>query len=214
MVNFKNIMWTVLGLNRSRPVNKVSDSTIQKAEIERKFLIKSKPIIPSDIEIKHITQAYLFVSNEMEERIRREESEENGTKYFYTKKFGSGLERKENEYPIEEWEYKKFLLSTRGNIIEKTRFVIPHNNGVKLEYDVYHGALDGLEVVEVEFPSVETSNQFSPPDWFGPDVTERKDLKNKSLATKGIPEDIKQKIDAKEKRLASQPPVNARINFQ
>lgn len=204
MSYFRTIL-NALGIGSSPPVSNTGNPNTQNTEeIERKFLVKSKPTIPPDAEIQQITQAYLFVSDEREERIRRTES--NGrveyTKTVKTTKDESGLQRGEDESPITEGEYKSLLLSAKGKIIDKTRYVIPHDNGLKLEYDIYEGSLKGLEVVEVEFPNVEASNQFTPPAWFGADVTSHKGLKNKNLAMKGIPEDLLAEVNAR--RLASQ----------
>jgi CYTH domain-containing protein len=56
------------------------------------------------------------------------------------------------------------------------------------ELDLFDGGLAGFRLVEVEFPSVEASRVFTPPDWFGAEVTEDKRYKNKWLAVNGIPE--------------------------
>jgi CYTH domain-containing protein len=42
-------------------------------------------------------------------------------------------------------------------------------------------------LVEVEFASVEDSARFSPPEWFGPEVTEDERYKNRQLAVHGLP---------------------------
>ena len=55
------------------------------------------------------------------------------------------------------------------------------------ELDVYHGELTGLVTVEVEFSSLEEAESFSPPAWFGEDITEDKRYKNKNLARNGRP---------------------------
>ena len=57
-------------------------------------------------------------------------------------------------------------------------------NGYPLELDVYEGSLAGLVVAEVEFETTEESQRFSPPDWFGKEVTEDKYYKNSHLALK------------------------------
>jgi CYTH domain-containing protein len=58
-------------------------------------------------------------------------------------------------------------------------------NGYQLELDVYQGSLAGLVVAEIEFESVEESQRFSLPSWFGTEVTEDKHYKNSHLAMKG-----------------------------
>jgi CYTH domain-containing protein len=58
---------------------------------------------------------------------------------------------------------------------------------VTIELDVFRGGLSGLCVAEVEFPSEEEAAAFSPPDWFGREVTDDERFKNKSLARHGRP---------------------------
>ena len=42
--------------------------------------------------------------------------------------------------------------------------------------------------VEVEFESLEEAESFTPPEWFGKDVSEDNRYKNSSLYIKGLPE--------------------------
>ena len=58
-------------------------------------------------------------------------------------------------------------------------------NGHQVELDVYRGLLEGLVVAEVEFESAEENRRFSPPTWFGDEVTNDKHYKNSSLALHG-----------------------------
>jgi adenylate cyclase len=59
--------------------------------------------------------------------------------------------------------------------------------GKPVEIDVYHAALAGLVVAEVESTSAGESAQFTPPPWFGTEVTEEEAYKNVSLALHGKP---------------------------
>jgi CYTH domain-containing protein len=58
-------------------------------------------------------------------------------------------------------------------------------NGYQIELDVYQGTLAGLVAAEIEFESAEESKRFSPPAWFGEEVTEDHHYKNSSLALNG-----------------------------
>lgn len=71
-------------------------------------------------------------------------------------------------------------------MIEKTRVFVPIEQGYTAELDIYHGFLEGLLTVEVEFPSEEAALEFIPPIWFGEDITSDKRFKNKSLATSQV----------------------------
>ncbi len=48
---------------------------------------------------------------------------------------------------------------------------------------MFHGYLEGLEFVEVEFQSEEQANGFNPPEWFGEDVTFDKRYRNSYLSS-------------------------------
>jgi adenylate cyclase len=65
--------------------------------------------------------------------------------------------------------------------VEKTRHRVELDEAIA-EVDVYLGKLDGLTVVEVEFASEEEAAGFSPPDWFGAEVTEDSRFRNAALA--------------------------------
>ena len=51
-----------------------------------------------------------------------------------------------------------------------------------IELDLFHDALDGLIYAEVEFASVEEANAFTPPSWFGKEVTEDGSFTNAALS--------------------------------
>jgi CYTH domain-containing protein len=70
--------------------------------------------------------------------------------------------------------------------VSKIRYTLPLGNHIA-ELDRFEGDLAGLVLVEVEFASVDASRQFSPPEWFGVDVTEDGRYKNKALAVYGTP---------------------------
>ena len=70
-----------------------------------------------------------------------------------------------------------------GQVIRKTRTRIPLENKLIAELDVYHGI--DLRVVEVEFKNKSEVDAFIPPQWFGEEVTDNKQYKNKNLAIKG-----------------------------
>ncbi len=51
-----------------------------------------------------------------------------------------------------------------------------------VEMDVFEGAYEGLILAEVEFPDEETALSFTPPEWFGRDVTFTGEYSNSRLA--------------------------------
>lgn len=133
-------------------------------EIERKFI----PVnLPDDLDqYKHhkIEQAYLNTAPVV--RIRKQDDE-----YFLTYKGGGMMAREEYNLPLNETSYQHLLTKADGNIITKTRFLIPIHDGLTAELDIFEGKFAGMLLVEVEFDSVEQANSFTPPEWFGQDVT-------------------------------------------
>lgn len=133
-------------------------------EIERKYLLKKIPEDLSRFEAKKIEQGYLCTSPVV--RIRR--SNDN---YCLTYK-GSGLmAREEYNLPLTEEAYAHLLPKIDGRLISKTRYLIPLENGLTAELDLFEGSLSPLCLVEVEFDSIEDANSFIAPEWFGEDVT-------------------------------------------
>lgn len=151
-------------------------------EIERKYLVKTLPEL-SLYTYKKLTQAY--ISTKPVIRLRQM-----GEDFFLTVKSAGHLMRNEFEMSISHEEYISLLNKVEGNAIEKTRYYIPLSNNLTAELDLYHGFLDGLLTVEVEFPSEEAANTFSPPDWFGEDITFDARYKNNQLALYGNPTNI------------------------
>lgn len=158
-------------------------------EIERKFKVKNLPENLESFPSKSIKQGYLYIGEDGTEiRVRQK-----GEKFLKTTKGGQGMNRSEEEITITKEEFEKFWPETEGRTLEKTRYEIPLGENVLTELDIYGGNLDGLIVVEVEFPSEEVANNFVPPEWFGEDVTDDRAYKNASLAVNGNPEIIKDK---------------------
>ena len=68
------------------------------------------------------------------------------------------------------------------NLIKKTRYIIPLEDGHMGELDVFGGVLDGLYFIEVEFESEEDAGNFVPPVWFGENVSDDKRYANSYLS--------------------------------
>jgi predicted adenylyl cyclase CyaB len=159
-------------------------------EIERKFLVASLPDNLEQYEHQEISQGYLIVNPDGSElRIRQK-----GEKYFQTIKQGRGKERDESEIEITKDKFDSLWSLTDGRRIEKTRYEIPAGEQV-IELDIYRGHLEGLSIVEVEFTSLESSDKFRVPSWFGSEVTDDEEYKNKNLALTGKPKEISGKSE-------------------
>ena len=133
-------------------------------EIERKYLVKVLPENLAQYECLAIEQAYLCTEPVI--RIRRE----NDT-FYLTCKGGGMLARQECNLPMREEVYLHLLTKAEGTILSKKRYVIPLENGLKAELDVFSGTWEGTVIVEVEFPDLAAAQAFTPPEWFGEEVT-------------------------------------------
>ena len=146
-------------------------------EIERKYLIHQLPGNLSRYQKEEIEQGYL--NTEPVVRIRRS----NDT-YTLTYK-GSGLMvREEYNLPLTKDSYEHLRSKIDGILISKTRYLIPLNDKLTIELDVFSGELAGLLLAEVEFETEEAANQFVPPEWFGEDVTFSSKYHNSTLSRK------------------------------
>lgn len=149
-------------------------------ENELSFLVKRMPDL-AGIPGKDIEQHYL---SEGEEPLRIRRS---GGTYELTKKLnvaGDDLSRREEiTVPLDREEYYLLLpLAKRG--LTKTRHYLRLDGNLTAELDVFHGPLEGLAMVEVEFPDEAARAAFVPPRWFGRDVSQEAWSSNSSLAGK------------------------------
>ena len=157
-------------------------------EIERKFLVGSLPEGLDEYRRADLIQTYLSLGNDgaPERRIRSVTAY--GNTIFYLTEKGSGtLVREENERELGGDEYAELKRSALTAEVEKTRYYVPLGGSITAELDVFHGRLSGLMTVEVEFESVKAAESFTPPAWFGKEVTQDSRYKNKALALFGMP---------------------------
>ena len=133
-------------------------------EIEKKYLLKELPDL-SCCEYHKIEQAYLCTGPVV--RVRREDEN-----YYMTYK-GSGLmSREEYNLPLTAESYEHLKQKADGNIISKTRYLIPlEKDQLVAEVDVFEEPFASLVMAEVEFESEEQANAFVAPEWFGEEVT-------------------------------------------
>ena len=157
-------------------------------EIERKYLIDSSSL-PEDVIARadkfDLVQTYINYSPEI--RVRKVD----GVYFYFTMKLPKdtiGLSREEIELRITEAEYDELVKKQVGNTILKIRYQF-YESGSLVAMDIYLDKLDGLAVAEVEFESVEQSESYTPPSWFGEEVTSDKRYKNANLAKDGMPQD-------------------------
>ncbi len=164
---------------------KANENKFENIEVERKYLIDINNL-PENIgnsDTLEIVQTYISFSPEM--RVRKT----NDLYYFFTMKLPKdeiGLAREEIEFMITLEQYEELLKKQVGNTIYKTRYQY-QENGIKIDVDIYSHELNGLAVAEVEFANVNKSKSFTPPSWFGLEVTSDLRYKNANLAHYGMP---------------------------
>ncbi len=153
-------------------------------EIERKYLVTLLPENLSGYKKKNIEQGYLCHNPTI--RIRNSNED-----YILTYKSKLGLEpvgengpsvNNEVELPLTKEAYLNLKNKTDGNMVYKTRYLIPLRDNLTAELDIFEGLLQGLVIVEVEFPDLETADTFRPPTWFGKDLSGDKRFTNYHLS--------------------------------
>lgn len=133
-------------------------------EIERKFLIDRLPEDLTRYTCHNIQQAYLCTDPVI--RIRRQDDD-----YILTYKSKGFLAREEYNLPLNQESYRHLLEKADGIILSKKRWLIPLQDDLTAELDVFAAPYEGLYLAEVEFPSKEAAEAFTPPSWFGEEVT-------------------------------------------
>lgn len=155
-------------------------------EIERKFLPSALPFCLSDFKHYELEQAYISTNPVI--RVRKKLGD-NKEAYILTVKSSGMLARQEFELPLEKDSYDNLLTKAEGNVISKTRYIIPLNNDLPdsiesklvLELDVFHGAFEGLVMGEIEFPDEATAKKYTPPTYLAEEVTYDTHFHNSTL---------------------------------
>ena len=161
-------------------------------EIERQFLVKTLPVLPSEYE--SLRQGYVALLPEI--RIRQL----GGARFTLTVKRGAGLVREEWETEISRTEFDSLAMRLCPDtvMIEKRRYRILLADGHTAELHVHEGHLAGFSYVEVEFPTEQAANCFEPPAWFGREVTEDARFSYGTLARKDGMEFVRQILEGQE----------------
>lgn len=148
-------------------------------EIERKYLVRYLPETLERYPSTEIEQGYLCTSPTL--RIRRA-----GEQYILTVKERQQsrgvLVNREEEFLLNSDTFAHLRSKCDGRFVSKTRYRIPLNEGLVAELDIFHADHEGLMLVEVEFPSVEASERFAPPEWFGENVSDDPHYSNAFLS--------------------------------
>lgn len=144
-------------------------------EIERKYLVKQVPENLASYPFHEIEQGYLCTEPVV--RIRRQDED-----YYLTYKSKGLMVREEYNLPLTKDAYFHLREKVDGRLISKRRYLIPLDP-YTIELDVFRSPKDDLILAEVEFPSEEEALAFTPPEWFGEDVTNSSLYHNSHLST-------------------------------
>ena len=155
-------------------------------EIERKYTIN---YLPKEIKkIFKITQKHIYRDPVCSIRVRKSLNIlTNKVIYTHTIKANGKNTQKfstiELEKNITEEQYESLNPFKGSQTIEKYRLIIPLENGLKAEVDIFEKKLKGLIIAEVEFESVEQAEKFKMPSWFEKEVP-HKEFSNRKISTK------------------------------
>lgn len=144
-------------------------------EIERKYLINKMPDNLEQYDYHIIEQGYLCTDPVV--RVRRSDDE-----YYMTYKGKGLLAREEYNLPLNKEAYEHLVEKADGNVIRKTRYLIPDADGIHtIELDIFKEPIAPLVLAEVEFESIEASEKYVKPEWFGEDVTNDRSYHNSNM---------------------------------
>jgi CYTH domain-containing protein len=167
--------WAELGAVAQR----LSASATERAEIERKYLLREVPAEVRASDCQEILQGWL-PGGVVQERLRQARGP-SGERFFRTVKLGSGLRRSEFEEEITPELFARLWPLTAGCRVCKRRYAVPAG-GLVWEIDEFED-LD-LVLAEVELPS--ENAQVELPDWLSPhverEVTGEPEYYNRNLA--------------------------------
>ena len=144
-------------------------------EIEKKYLIHKLPENLETYPRKKIQQAYLCTNPVV--RIRKQDEE-----YILTYKGKGLMVREEYNLPLNREAYEHLLQKADGIVLTKTRYLLPLPQGLTIELDVFDAPYENLRLAEVEFSSEEQALSYTPPVWFGEDVTNSGKYHNSHLS--------------------------------
>ena len=153
-------------------------------ERERRYLVAALPVDEAELPApQRIVQGYL-ATGRVTVRVRRVDGN-----HILTIKTGEGRNRVEIERFLAAEEFDALWREATELRIEKRRHRVPLDAHLVAELDLFDGVLAGRRIVEVEFPDDASADAFTPPDWFGREVTEDRRYTNASLAKQGWPDE-------------------------
>jgi CYTH domain-containing protein len=137
-------------------------------EIERKYLVQGESYKQMAVAHHHICQGY--ISREKTGTVRVRIADDKAYLTIKGKPTAGHFARYEWEKEIDVTDARELLQLCQGNLIDKTRWIVPAGEGLKWEVDEFHGKHQGLVVAEIEL--VDEEQVFTKPSFIGEDVTD------------------------------------------
>lgn len=164
---------------------------MKQAEKEKVYLLNRLPADLNKCESMIIRAGNFYNPNTVDSlRIRQK-----GNQYELTKKEGNSTHRRtEHTIKINKEEFD-ILWSVAKGKYEKIRYLYPLGKNIA-EIDMYRGKLGGYTRVEVEFKDKKEMEKFTPPDWFGPEITQWNHEIHQNISKISFP-DLKKRYNSK-----------------
>ena len=137
-------------------------------EIERKYLVTSDCYKAMAVARYHIIQGY--ISREKTGTVRVRIIDDKAYLTIKGKPAAGHFARYEWEKEIDVTDARELLQLCQGNLIDKTRWIVPAGERLKWEVDEFHGKHQGLVVAEIELEDEE--QVIEKPSFIGDDVTD------------------------------------------
>lgn len=143
---------------------------MENREIERKFLLRDDSWRSLVINRYDIIQGYVCREPGKTVRLRLRTEADGRQQAFLTFKYKiASFTRFEWEREISADDFRALLPMCGNRIIDKTRYILPAENGMKWEIDEFRQPNPGLMLAEIELPSEDTD--FVRPPFLADEVT-------------------------------------------
>jgi len=136
-------------------------------EIERKFLVKSDAY--KDLAVRKYSIIQGYICREPGKTVRVRIRDKKAFLTIKSSKLYAGIARFEWEREIDYEDAKQLMVIAQPAIIEKTRWLVPEENGLMWEIDEFHGKHSGLVLAEIELEN--ETQPFNKPAFIGEEVT-------------------------------------------
>ena len=157
---------------------------MQGIEIEKKYKVIQ---LPKDLEKYkkiEIEQSYLNHGSKPTLRLRKY-NEDTYVLSYKSRKKGYKDELSicdEVELPLSKKAYEHLRTKVDGRTIHKTRYIVPLDNELKVELDIFKDFFNDVCFAEIEYESEKQANTYKVPDWLGEDISNQKRVKNGYMA--------------------------------